>query len=300
MTQNSTQYAIGARKVLDDEALRKAAPSIFAEHAHTSRSGRYSFIPTIQVVNTLRNQGWLPVNAREQKVVGADPEQRQGYQKHIVKFHHPNHQLTQYQPGVHEFIENGDVVPELNLTNSHNGGSAYELSAGLFRLVCRNGLMVCEAVLAHVHIRHVGYTDGDVRRAGDYFSDNIGKSLERVAAFRAVTLNEQEQLSLAVGAAMAKWRVNQPGQLPFDPRRLLQARRQEDMSGDLWTTFNRVQENLLKGGVRYEKMVRDENTGRELYKRQRTRAITGINEDLRLNSKLWDIAESLWREKTGK
>jgi hypothetical protein len=58
----------------------------------------------------------------------------------------------------------------------------------------------------------------------------------------------------------------------------------DDAGDDLWTVFNRVQENLLGGGL-----VRRTESGRL----SRTRRITSIRQDVRLNSRLWDLAEEV-------
>ena len=58
----------------------------------------------------------------------------------------------------------------------------------------------------------------------------------------------------------------------------------EDRKSDLWSIFNRVQENLVKGGL----------TGRTANgRRQRTRPVQGIDQNLRLNRALWMLAEGM-------
>ncbi|MEN9476374.1 MAG: hypothetical protein RLZZ300_515, partial [Pseudomonadota bacterium] len=42
---------------LSDEQIRAVAPSIFAQAAHESRSARYTYIPTIEVLAGLRREG---------------------------------------------------------------------------------------------------------------------------------------------------------------------------------------------------------------------------------------------------
>ena len=39
------------RDVLDNDALRSLAPSIFAADKHDSRSDRYAYIPTVEIVD---------------------------------------------------------------------------------------------------------------------------------------------------------------------------------------------------------------------------------------------------------
>ena len=65
---------------------------------------------------------------------------------------------------------------------------------------------------------------------------------------------------------------------------ILSARRWQDESSDLWTTYQRIQENLIKGGL----------PGRTTKgKRAHTRAVKGIDGDVKLNRALWVMAESL-------
>ena len=61
-------------------------------------------------------------------------------------------------------------------------------------------------------------------------------------------------------------------------------RRSEDVGNDLWRTLNVVQENVLRGGI-----PRRSASNRLI----RTRAITAIREDIRINSGLWDLALAL-------
>jgi len=45
---------------LSEDQMRAAAPSIFAEGKHASRSERYTYIPTIDVLRGLRKEGFEP------------------------------------------------------------------------------------------------------------------------------------------------------------------------------------------------------------------------------------------------
>ncbi|EAP8935036.1 DUF932 domain-containing protein [Salmonella enterica] len=63
---------------------------------------------------------------------------------------------------------------------------------------------------------------------------------------------------------------------------MITPRRREDKQNDLWTTYQRLQENMMKSGL----------PGRNApEKNTRIRAVTGINGDIRLNKALWMIAE---------
>ncbi|MBX3747072.1 MAG: hypothetical protein KF833_17325 [Verrucomicrobiae bacterium] len=73
---------------------------------------------------------------------------------------------------------------------------------------------------------------------------------------------------------------------PVSPATLLGARRPEDEGSDLWHTLNRVQENLIRGGVA--------DGHRDRRGRLRTvRGLRGIDSKVELNKGLWSLAERL-------
>ena len=53
---------------------------------------------------------------------------------------------------------------------------------------------------------------------------------------------------------------------------------------DLWTTFNRVQENLTRGGLQGRSAA---------VRRQSTRPIHGINQNVKINRAPWMLAEDM-------
>ena len=69
---------------------------------------------------------------------------------------------------------------------------------------------------------------------------------------------------------------------------LLQPRRLDDDRPDLWSTFNRVQENLVQGGL----SARTANGRRNC-----TRAIQGIDQNVKINRALWILADEMKRLK---
>lgn len=281
---------LSKRTVLTQEDLQRKAPSIFATKPASTRSEKYSFIPTNRLLDTLQSQGWIPMAAGQQRV-NADNTDRQGYQKHIIRLQHAKMQQ--------QLQKVGDTAPELVVTNSHDGGSSFQLMAGLFRLVCSNGAIVADATINTIRIRHMGYTDSAVIEASQIMIENIPKVFQQIEAFRTMELSEQERIALAVSAAMEKWKVD-VSQLPFAPSVLLTPRRTADATPTLWNTFNVLQENLTKGGIRYRKVTREKETGRVLASsRNTTRAITGINEDMRVNKALWTLTENMRRIKAG-
>lgn len=115
---------------LSDGQIIKAAPSVFAESAHESRSARYAYIPTSDVLNGLRREGFQPFMACQART---RTEGKQEFTKHMLRLRHQS-QI------------NGDTANEIILVNSHDGSSSYQMLAGCYRFVCENGLICGDTV----------------------------------------------------------------------------------------------------------------------------------------------------------
>src|SRR5262245_6419701 len=86
----ATRFASSGRKLrsatpLSDGQMRAAAPSVFAEGKHASRSVRYTYIPTIQVLRGLRNEGFEPFEVVQSasRVAG-----KAAFTKHMIRLRH--------------------------------------------------------------------------------------------------------------------------------------------------------------------------------------------------------------------
>ncbi|CAG9194717.1 hypothetical protein PSAB6_150028 [Paraburkholderia sabiae] len=115
---------------LSDDQIRRVAPSIFADGKHESRSERYTYIPTIDVLRGLRNEGFQPFMVCQTRVRRDD---RREYTKHMLRLRHAD-QIT------------GEEANEIVLLNSHDGTSSYQMLAGMLRFVCQNGMVAGDNV----------------------------------------------------------------------------------------------------------------------------------------------------------
>ena len=235
--QNDNPISIHERVELPDEQLRVLAPSIFAAQAMPSVSSRYAFVPTSQLVSRLRDAGWAPVSAVQQRV---KLDERRGFQKHLIRF-----QRRDVVP------VKGEYTPELCLINSHDRSSAYQLHAGLYRFICANGMFVGDGdAFERVSIRHAGFTPDEVIDASFRILDQVPAITASVESFRARRLTDAE--SSAFAAAALRLRYDDPHTAPVGPEKLLEARRYEDAGDNLWNVLNRLQENLCRGGLQDE------------------------------------------------
>ena len=259
---------------ISDEELRRVVPSIFASQPIEGVSDRYSFLPTSSILQGMRENGWVPVRAEEQSV---RTEARRGFQKHLIRFARTEHLQT---------WEKNQVRPEVVLLNSHDKSSAYQLHCGLFRLVCLNGMVVADATFERISIKHSGFNPDSVIEASFKVLDAVPDIMNKVQLFQDRILTDAERLALATGAATYRW--EDLAKAPINPSMLLNPRRYGDEAKDLWTTFNTVQENIIRGGQRDYSRRRPD--GRRMPK---SRAINGIDEDMKLNKALWQMAEVL-------
>jgi hypothetical protein len=262
-------------KTLSSDDLRRSAPSVFADHARPGVSARYTFVSTEQVIDLLRGEGWEPVKATEQRV---RLEARIGFQMHEIRFA----RRADIDVGAFQV---GSTRPEMVLQNAHDGTRAYRIDAGLYRLVCRNGLVVADTDFAHVSIRHVDVSADTFAKAAQSVAEHTPRVLEVIARWQAVQLTEPARLEFARKAAALRWEVGQSVSQLLHPEKLLAPVRYGDGQPDLWSTFNVVQEHLIRGGDRYAGYL--DGAG---FRRNRTRPVGGIGEAQKINKQLWALA----------
>ncbi|ALS10130.1 DUF945 domain-containing protein [Pseudomonas aeruginosa] len=252
---------------LSDDQIHRVAPSIFAEAPHESRSQRYAYIPTATVLTELRKEGFQPFMVTQTRTRHED---RRDYTKHMIRLRHASQ------------INARGEANEIILLNSHDGTSSYQMLAGMFRFVCSNGL-VCGDTVADVRVPHKGDVAGQVIEGAYQVLHGFDRALESRESMQAITLDEGEAEVFARAALSLKY--DDPDKpAPITESQILMPRRFDDRRPDLWSVFNRTQENLTKGGLH----------GRSANgRRQQTRPVQGIDSDIRLNRALWLLADGL-------
>lgn len=255
---------------LTDAEIMTVAPSIFAEEKHSSRSDRYTYIPTIDVLRGLRKEGFSPFMVCQTK---CRDDAKRDHTKHMLRLRHDSQ------------ITSGEAN-EIILLNSHDGSSSYQMLSGVFRFVCSNG-MVCGDTLSDIRIRHKGNIVDNVIDGAFRVLDDFELVNEKKDGMKSLTLNEGEQSAFARAALVLKYDT-ELSPAPITENQLLRPNRIEDRAADLWTTFNRVQENLVRGGLRGRSVNGHVST---------TREVKGIDQNVKLNRALWILAEEMCRIK---
>jgi len=252
-------------KPLNNESLYKLAPSIFANSPSFKVSKKYTFIPTIDVVEIFRDNNYYPVEAKENFVRVSN---YQGYQKHLIRFRHISDFLTQKEEAI-----------EIILTNSHNRTSSFVIQAGIFRFICANGLVVANNLFEKISIRHIGFKELAVKKSIEKIVANTNKINLKVNLYKQIELNLDEQLSLARAAKNIRFKPYQEVKI----ENLLISHRKEDNENDLWRIFNRIQENTIRGGVRGKNIITHRNFT--------SKSIKSIDNLLTINEKLFNLTD---------
>ena len=260
---------------LSNEAMQARVPSIFAAEAHESRSGRYAYIPTVQILDGLRREGFEPFFAQQSK---SRIEGKGDFTKHMIRLRHRSRSTERGE--AHEII----------LVNSHDGTSSYQMMNGVFRFVCANGLFAGD-LFGDVRVKHTGDAMGQVIEGAYTVLKDADEIMEGVQEKKAILLTEGEQSAFARAAHTLPF--EDADKAPIEAERLLAPARREDLNRDLWTTFNVVQERIIRGGQ--TGWTLDANGNR---RRQSTRAVTGIDQGKALNRALATLADEMARLKT--
>ena len=284
--RNSVSEKVKNHQALNDNDIKAICPVAFKETMSPLEieklglSKHYSFVPTSNVINDLRSMGWDCVDAVQVK---ARKKSTSGYQKHMITFEHPKYK-----------VEGAEEYPQLLLTNSHDGGNAFTLSAGIFRLVCSNGLVIKTADYGTSRLVHKGYSFEAVQKLVNEFVETIDETLTRITAMKKVELTKEQQIEFAKQAALLRFTAKSYNEDNIsdvvDIDGLLNVERKEDKGNGLWEVFNRVQESIVQGKYNYASSgkVNDADT-----KTRKARPIKNFKQSIDVNKKLSELAFAL-------
>jgi hypothetical protein len=259
-------------------AIEQVAPAVFASGPHESRGPRYAYVPTIQPLKTLLDNGWGVYEASQQR---SRDHTKDPYTKHMLRLRKLDHFTVKHSDQFR------DGVPEVVLINAHDGSASYRLFCGWFRFLCSNGLILGR--MAHnFTVRHtVGpQTSAEVLAAGEAIvTEQFPKAIQRIEAYGHVVLTDAKKYRLASKALTLRYGDTVA---PFPTMDLLKARRQEDAGSDLWSVLNVVQENIMDGGW---------ETKSAMFGRKSTvRPVERVTAVLKINTGLWDEADLIAEE----
>lgn len=252
---------------LNNQELQELAPTLFTSEPHFEVSDKYHFIPTIDVIEEIKSNNWYPVSVSE---AGVRDESKEGFQQHCVRFRH-----------FEDLLHPQDNAVELLLFNSHDRSKSFSISAGIYRFVCANGLVVSDSVFESYKIKHLGDRENDVANAVHKITAVKEKLLDKIKTLSNIQLSSLEKQSFAKLSIPLRFEEH----LEVNPNDLLVPHRVQDEKDDLYTTLNTIQEHLIRGNVSGV----NKQSGRHFTSKE----IKSITTDTQVNKGVWDIAERI-------
>jgi len=276
--QNTIQQKMDARETLTMSDIETICPAVSTPtpspklRKELGITDRYVHVPTTQVIEDIQKLGWNPIEAMQ-----VNARKRKGYQRHMIKFVNPDF-----------IVEGSDEYPELLLSNSHDGTSAFTLDVGIFRLICSNGMVIKSQDFGSMKIRHYGYDFSTIKGAVNELMEKIPGYLQQVEDMKQHKLEKEQMLDFARKAAMLRFAKSNEESIDkiVDLSDFLESTRKEDEGNGLWEVFNRVQEKVVNGKFNYA-------FGK---KERKARPVKGFKQQIKLNQDLWELASSYVHE----
>ena len=272
---NTVNQKIENRESLTMDELKMICPEISTPEInselrqHLGISDKYVHVPTEQVIEDVMKLGWSPINAYRVN----SRKKRNGVGRHMIKFVN------------YDFMQEGKTeYPELLLTNSHDGTTAFKLDVGIFRLVCSNGMVIKSQDFGSMKVRHYGYDFETIKGAVNKLVEQIPDYLKQVEDMKEQELEREQMLEFAREAALLRFKTANIETIDklVDVEDLLESTRKEEEGNGLWEVFNRLQEKVVNGKFNYA-------LGK---KERKARPVKGFKSQVKLNQDLWELASS--------
>jgi len=245
------------------DQVKQIAPSVFATSAKSDLSNKYVFVPTMDILDNFQREGWDVASVKQTG---------RGIQSlHEIRLRNG------------ELPKVGDTLVEAIIRNSHNGTSTLSVGAGLYRLVCSNGLTVPTSTAESFKVRHQKFELDDVKRLTESFAGRLPVIEKSVNRMMEKELSTDEKIDFLRKSAEIRFGTEKVLN-ELEMIGLLTPKRIEDEGNDLWKVFNVVQENFVRGGVEMSSPK-----GRK----SRTRGLQNILAVNKVNTRLWELAEEM-------
>ena len=262
-----------------NEDIYRFAPSVFAVNAHESRSDRFKPIATIEILDRLREEGFEVVSATQSRTRDSS---KRDYTKHMLRLRHVNDLAN-----VTAKDKLTDTHAEIVLKNANDGSAAYQLHAGAYRTICANGLIAMTDLFDCIKVRHSGSIEKiahNVIEGTFTVLEETNKMLGNRNDWAAINMSDEARMAFAEAAHVIRFGDSEGKvETPIKPSQLLTPRRAFDRATDLWTVYNVVQENAIKGGMRAYDYNKERFTS--------AREVKGIDQDVKLNKALYKLAD---------
>ncbi len=256
------------------------APVIFYDNPTRDLSDRYTFASTETVIDDMTTLGWFPTEVHQRKAKQSFSK----YSPHMVKFSNPDLRISDGE---------GDVsFPQIVLQNSYDGRSSLKFTAGVFRLVCSNGLIIATAKFGELSLKHKGYSFDEMRKLVSDRTESIPEQIQVMNDMKSRMLSQQEREALAMQAILIRSNVPAENLDEFKGKidkltlkDILTPLRPQDQGNDLWSAYQITQEKMMNGGFKVQ-------LGLDA-KIRKVKAIKSFERDVDYNKQLFESARQL-------
>ena len=268
-----------ATSFLSNDDIRRVCPmALHTMPTNPDVSDKYVHANTMTVVEDLAKLGWFPVQAKQCR----NKKNSSGIRSfHMIAFQNPDVKITKTLDNGEKIV---DTYPRIILTNSHDGFNSFKFMVGLFRLICSNGLVVCNNQMVDMSIRHINYDFEELRKIVASAIEQVPGIVNTMNDMRNVMLTDEQKTALATEVVKIRKGIEDDENYVVDAEvveDILTPVRNEDNGNDLWTIFNICQEKMIKGGFGFRGATN---------KLRKQRGITSIKKDMDFNQRLWQTA----------
>lgn len=267
-----------ATSFLSNDDIRRICPmALHTTPTNPDVSDKYVHANTMTVVEDLAKLGWFPVQAKQCR----NKKNSSGIRSfHMIGFQNPDVKITKTLDNGEKIV---DTYPRIILTNSHDGFNSFKFMVGLFRIVCSNGLVVCDNQMVDMSIRHINYDFEELRRIVASAIEQVPGIVSTMNEMRTIMLTDEQKTALATEVVKIRKGIEDEDYIVDAEvvEDILTPVRNEDKGNDLWTIFNICQEKMIKGGFGFRGATN---------KLRKQRGITSIKKDMDFNQRLWQTA----------
>ena len=240
-------------------------------------SDRYIPIATQDVLNEMKAYTGI-----EPKIVGFNNAnvrkvEKNGFQKHAIIAELPGSEMID------------GTKMNIILFNSNDRSTSLKIHMGALRMACSNQLVWGTEIAEPVSIRHTQKEwKYSIHTLMDAYEETQRKTQEMIERMmnNYMSYGDMGRFTERVVEEILEPEIT--GRI-FDPMQLNIAHRSEDTGKNIWNTFNRIQTNLMNGGV--ERMISKADDAGVLFDVvSKTHKVTDTTKQIDFNKKLHSIA----------
>lgn len=279
------------------DRIKELAPAVFSSTKAERLTDRYISLHTSDLIPIMQDYGYVPMQAaqRQSRKPKVSPIildnfgnvleiPQESHNSHLISFASVN-------------APNSDLRPEIILYNSHDGSSSVQLYAGCYRFICSNGIIAGEGFNSRMYHSKTGLAGFEAMLRNTV--ETLPLMMERINALKQVQLDQEQVYHMAKLGVSTRW--DYLGDTAWDAERkgtyatdmtlkaATRVQRLGDNAGDAFSVFNRIQESVMRGKA-YVTSYSSKNPEGQVRK---ARPVAAVKESIRINSKLWDIAEAV-------